>query len=35
MFEENKADTLQNLIQYFSSKTVKGELVIIVEGKAH
>lgn len=35
MFEENKADTLQNLIKYFSSKTVKGELVIVVEGKAH
>jgi len=35
MFEENKADTLQNLIEYFSSKTVKGELVIVVEGKAH
>ena len=35
MFEENKADTLQNLIIYFASKTVKGELVIVVEGKAH
>jgi 16S rRNA (cytidine1402-2'-O)-methyltransferase len=35
MFEENKADTLQNLIEYFASKTVKGELVIVVEGKAH
>jgi 16S rRNA (cytidine1402-2'-O)-methyltransferase len=35
MFEENKADTLQNLIEYFSSKTVKGELVIVVEGKVH
>ena len=35
MFEENKADTLQNLIEYFSSKTVKGELVIVLEGKAH
>jgi 16S rRNA (cytidine1402-2'-O)-methyltransferase len=35
MFEENKADTLQNLIEYFASKMVKGELVIVVEGKAH
>jgi len=33
MFEENKRGTLEELIKYFSSKTVKGEIVIIVEGK--
>ncbi len=33
MFEETKRGTLAELIEYFSSKTVKGEIVIIVEGK--
>ena len=33
MFEENITDTLENLIAYFSTKTVKGEIVIVVEGK--
>ncbi len=33
--EENKPGTLEELIQYFSSKTVKGEIVIVVEGNAH
>ena len=32
MFEEIKRDSLKELINYFSSKTVKGEIVIIVEG---
>lgn len=32
MFEENKRGTLQEVAEYFSNKTVKGELVIIVEG---
>ncbi|MCT4586284.1 MAG: 16S rRNA (cytidine(1402)-2'-O)-methyltransferase [Carboxylicivirga sp.] len=33
LHEENKQGTLEELKQYFSSKTVKGEIVIIVEGK--
>ncbi|HXB40949.1 MAG TPA: 16S rRNA (cytidine(1402)-2'-O)-methyltransferase [Bacteroidia bacterium] len=32
MFEENKRGTLAELTKYFSEKTVKGEIVIIVEG---
>jgi 16S rRNA (cytidine1402-2'-O)-methyltransferase len=33
MFEENKRGTLQELADYFKTKTVKGEIVIVVEGK--
>lgn len=33
MFEENKRGTLQEVHDYFNSKTVKGEIVIVVEGK--
>lgn len=33
MFEETKRGTLPELIEYFSKKTVKGEIVIVVEGK--
>ncbi len=33
LYEENKQGTLEELIQYFSAKTVKGEIVIVVEGK--
>ena len=33
MFEETKRGTMQELIAYFSQKTVKGEIVIVVEGK--
>ena len=33
MFEETKRGTLQELIEYFSRKTVKGEIVIVIEGK--
>ena len=32
MFEENKRGTLSELAKYFGQKTVKGEIVIIVEG---
>jgi len=32
MFEETKRGTLQELVDYFKSKTVKGEIVIVVEG---
>ena len=35
MFEENKQGTLKELAEYFGSKTVKGEIVIVVEGKGH
>lgn len=33
MFEENKRGTLQELAEYFKTKTVKGEIVIVLEGK--
>lgn len=33
MFEENKRGTLEELISYFSEKTVKGEIAVVVEGK--
>lgn len=33
LHEENKRGTLAELIEHFSSKTVKGEIVIVVEGK--
>jgi 16S rRNA (cytidine1402-2'-O)-methyltransferase len=33
VFEENKRGSLQEVYQYFSNKTVKGEIVIVVEGK--
>jgi 16S rRNA (cytidine1402-2'-O)-methyltransferase len=34
LFEENKRGTLQELAIYFSQKKVKGEIVIVVGGKA-
>ena len=34
MFEENKPGTLEELIAYFSSKSIKGEIVIVVGGKS-
>jgi 16S rRNA (cytidine1402-2'-O)-methyltransferase len=34
MFEENKRGTLQEVHDYFNEKGVKGEIVLIVEGKA-
>ncbi|HZH96346.1 MAG TPA: 16S rRNA (cytidine(1402)-2'-O)-methyltransferase [Flavisolibacter sp.] len=34
MFEENKQGTLGEVLLYFSQKTVKGEIVIVIEGKA-
>lgn len=33
-YEENRRGTLTELIEYFSSKTVKGEIVIVLEGFA-
>jgi 16S rRNA (cytidine1402-2'-O)-methyltransferase len=33
IYEENARGTLEELIRHFSSKTVKGEIVIVVEGK--
>nr|HPR61329.1 16S rRNA (cytidine(1402)-2'-O)-methyltransferase [Prolixibacteraceae bacterium] len=33
LHEENARGTLSELLQHFNSKTVKGEIVIIVEGK--
>ena len=32
LYEENKRGPLSELIQHFGSKTVKGEIVIVVEG---
>ena len=32
MFEENKRGPLSELVTYFSAKTVKGEIVIVVDG---
>ena len=32
MFEENKRGSLQELLDYFKSKTIKGEIVIVIEG---
>jgi len=31
-FEENKRGTLSELIEYFNSKPIKGEIVIVVDG---
>ena len=33
IYEETRRGTLQEVHDYFSSKTVKGEIVIVVEGK--
>ncbi len=33
IFEENKRGTLREVHDYFNEKTVKGEIVIVVEGK--
>lgn len=33
MFEENKRGTLKEVYEYFKQKTVKGEIVIIIQGK--
>ena len=34
LFEENARGTLQQVHDHFASKTVKGEIVIVVEGKS-
>lgn len=33
VFEENKRGTLEEVMNYFATKTVKGEIVIVVDGK--
>jgi len=33
LFEESRRGTLQELVTYFSEKPVKGEIVVVVEGK--
>jgi 16S rRNA (cytidine1402-2'-O)-methyltransferase len=33
MFEENKRGTLKEVAEYFAAKEVKGEIVLIVQGK--
>ena len=32
MYEENKRGTLQELLDHFKAKTIKGEIVIVIEG---
>jgi 16S rRNA (cytidine1402-2'-O)-methyltransferase len=32
MFEETKRGTLQEILDYFKEKTIKGEIVIVLEG---
>lgn len=34
MFEENKRGTLQEVCEYFKTKAVKGEIVVVVAGKS-
>ena len=34
MFEENKRGTLKEVAEYFKQKTVKGEIVIVIEGRS-
>ena len=33
IFEENKRGTLKEVVEYFKQKSVKGELVIVVQGR--
>jgi 16S rRNA (cytidine1402-2'-O)-methyltransferase len=35
MYEETKRGTITELIEYFKTKTIKGEIVIVVEGKTN
>jgi 16S rRNA (cytidine1402-2'-O)-methyltransferase len=35
LFEENKRGSVEELIVYFKEKTVKGEIVVVVEGNKH
>lgn len=34
MFEENKRGTLKEVLEHFNQKTVKGEIVIVLQGKS-
>lgn len=34
MFEENKRGEAQDVLKHFKSKTIKGELVIVIQGKS-
>jgi 16S rRNA (cytidine1402-2'-O)-methyltransferase len=33
LFEETQRGTLEEVISYFSKNTLKGEIVVVVEGK--
>ncbi len=33
MFEETQRGTVQSVLEYFKNKTIKGEIVIVIEGK--
>jgi 16S rRNA (cytidine1402-2'-O)-methyltransferase len=32
LYEENKRGTLQELLDHFKTKTIKGEIVMVIEG---
>lgn len=34
LFEENKRGTLQEVLDYFNAKPIKGEIVLVVQGKS-
>ena len=34
LFEENQRGTLQEVLEHFKTKTVKGEIVLVLQGKA-
>ncbi len=34
MFEENKRGTVVEVLEHFKKKTIKGEIVVVVEGKS-
>lgn len=33
MFEETQRGTVQSVLEFFKNKTIKGEIVIVIEGK--
>lgn len=35
MFEETKRGTIKELIAFYSAKTIKGEIVVVIEGNKH
>jgi 16S rRNA (cytidine1402-2'-O)-methyltransferase len=33
IYEENQRGTLQELMKHYENKTIKGEIVVVVQGK--